>query len=176
MVERDPLSCEVAAPDAGAYAFGEAERREPQSLEQPLGDRFLSRRQTAPDLLGRDCAHPRLDPRGEGRDREAAAERPRRASMSTVESSSSRATRQPARRASVLALGPNPACGVDVPVVARVGKLAERGFDVVPPSLVLETAADELGDERAAAAGADPAIQVLDELVVQRNVQTHGRG
>jgi hypothetical protein len=50
----------------------------------------------------------------------------------------------------------------------------ERCLDVLPTALVVERTTERLGDVCAAPATADPAIELLDELVVEAYVQTHG--
>ena len=54
-----------------------------------------------------------------------------------------------------------------------IGDLAKRREDVVPPTLVLERAADRRGDEPAALSPSDPAIDLAHEPLVQVNVHTH---
>ena len=49
----------------------------------------------------------------------------------------------------------------------------ERCLYVVPPPLVVETAANELRDERAPTPSADASVEVRDQRVVQRYVQSH---
>ncbi len=92
--------------------------------------------------------------------------------MSTVESNRRRATSTgPAAVATPLRA--DPGRGIGIPVVARIGELAERGFDLVPASLVFQPPPDELTDERAPSARADTSVELCDELVVQGYVQTH---
>ncbi|HKW78964.1 MAG TPA: hypothetical protein VJQ09_07670 [Candidatus Limnocylindria bacterium] len=58
--------------------------------------------------------------------------------------------------------------------MAVIGELTERCQDVVPPTLVLERAADRRGDETAALSPSDPAIDLAHQTFVEANVQTHG--
>ena len=74
-----------------------------------------------------------------------------------------------------MTLSPYPGRRILVPLVTAIGQAAERGFDVVPAPFVVQTALDELGDERAPAAGARTPVDLGHEIVVQGYVQTHGR-
>lgn len=91
--------------------------------------------------------------------------------MSTVESS-----RTLAISAGATLVGPlsaDPFTGIVIPLVALVGDGAERCLDIVPPPLVVEAAANQLRDERAAAPAARPLIELGNELVVDGDVQSH---
>jgi hypothetical protein len=92
--------------------------------------------------------------------------------MSTVESNSRRDTSScPALIAASLTM--HPFGRILVPLVTCFRQLAERSFDVVPPPLVLQPTPNQLSDKRAAASWADSRIELGNEVVVQRNVQTH---
>lgn len=94
--------------------------------------------------------------------------------MITVESSSSLAkSSHPVGVAPPL--GTNPLGGVVVPVVPDFVELAECRLDLVPAPLVVETSADQFGDERAPAAGTRPARPAV-ELGDARRRRRAGRG
>ena len=73
-----------------------------------------------------------------------------------------------------VALRRNPAGRVVVPGVLVVGERAEAGFDVLPATLVLECASHGLTDEHAPTAPADTPVELLDQIVIQAYVQSHG--
>jgi len=50
---------------------------------------------------------------------------------------------------------------------------SEGGFDLVPPALVIEAPADQLGDELAALPRPGPPVELSHQLVIQHYVQTH---
>jgi hypothetical protein len=64
----------------------------------------------------------------------------------------------------------HPGGRVGVPVVTAVLDRAERGLDELPPSLVLESLLARLCHERAAAARADAAVELMDELIAEADV------
>ena len=78
---------------------------------------------------------------------------------------------RPARIA--LPLGADPAGSIVVPIVAGVGDRAEQRFDLVPATLVIEAAPDHCRDERAPSPRPRPPVDVLNEMVLQLNVQSH---
>jgi hypothetical protein len=73
-----------------------------------------------------------------------------------------------------MALRCDPAGGVRVPLVLRARECPETRFDVLPATLVLEGVTHRLGDERAASPRPHASVELLDELVFQTYVQTHG--
>jgi hypothetical protein len=73
-----------------------------------------------------------------------------------------------------VALRPDPAGGVAVPLVLASGEGPEAGFDVFPAALVLERAAHGLGDERAALPPPDAPVEACHDVVVEAYVQSHG--
>lgn len=91
--------------------------------------------------------------------------------MRTVESSRILATSADATF--IGALATDPVSGIVVPFVALVGDGTERGLDVVPPTLVIEPATNQLRDERAASPTPGTLIELGNELVIDRNVQSH---
>ena len=91
--------------------------------------------------------------------------------MSTVESS-----RTLAISAGSTLVGPllaDPFTGIGIPLVALVGDGPERCLDIVPSPLIVESPADQLRDERAAAPTSRPLIELGNELVVNGDVQSH---
>ena len=88
--------------------------------------------------------------------RRSPAGRPRRASMSTVESSRTLATSADASL--VGALASDPFTGIVIPFVALVGDSPERCLDIVPSPLVIESAANQLGDESRSSLGDSPSL------------------
>ena len=81
--------------------------------------------------------------------------------------------RHPDRRGSPLSLTPDPVRRICVPLVARIGNRAERGFDVVPTPLVLQRSPDHLCDERAAPSRACPPVELGYQIIIERYVQSH---
>lgn len=59
--------------------------------------------------------------------------------------------------------------------MTRVSNRSKRTFDVVPPAFVVQTSTNQLGDERAPPPRPHAAIEVGNEVIVERYVQTHGR-
>ena len=57
--------------------------------------------------------------------------------------------------------------------MALVRDRAERGLDQLPAPLVVERGFDGPRDERASPARADAPVELFDELVAQRYVQSH---
>ncbi len=55
-----------------------------------------------------------------------------------------------------------------------VGERSEAGLDVFPAPLVVECAAQRFTDERAATSPADVSVELLDEVVIEAYVQSHG--
>ncbi len=91
--------------------------------------------------------------------------------MSTVESS-----RTLPISAGATLVGPLPAdpfTGIGIPLVALVGDSPERCLDIVPSALIVESPANQLRDERAAAPASRPLIELGNELVIDRDVQSH---
>lgn len=91
--------------------------------------------------------------------------------MSTVESSSTLAISAGATL--VVPLPADPFTGIGIPFVALVRDGPKRGLDIVPSPLIVESPANQLRDERAAAAASRPLIELGNELVVDRYVQSH---
>jgi len=58
--------------------------------------------------------------------------------------------------------------------VARVRDRTQGRLDVVPPTLVLQAATNELGNERAAPSPSHTTVEIGHELVLEGYVQTHG--
>jgi hypothetical protein len=91
--------------------------------------------------------------------------------MRTVESSRILATSADATP--VGALAADPFTGIVIPFVALVGDSPERCLDVVPPPLVIKSAANQLCDECAASPASSPPVEFGNELVINGNVQSH---
>ena len=91
--------------------------------------------------------------------------------MSTVESSRILLTSPSAARVGALLL--DPCAGIVIPFVALVGDCPKSCFDVVPALLVLDPATDQHRDEGAASPASHASIELGNELVVNRNVQSH---
>ena len=91
--------------------------------------------------------------------------------MRTVESSRILATSADATP--VGALAADPFTGIVIPFVALVGDSPERCLDVVPPPLVVESAANQFCDECAASPASSPPVEFGNELVINGNVQSH---
>ena len=58
--------------------------------------------------------------------------------------------------------------------MSRIGQAAERGLDIVPAALVLDTTLDQLGDEGAPPPGAGTPIELGYQFVVQCDMYAHG--
>ena len=91
--------------------------------------------------------------------------------MRTVESSRIFATSADATP--VGALAADPFSGIAIPFMALVGDSPERCLDIVPAPLVIESAANQLCDERAAPPASSAPVEFGNELVINRNVQSH---
>ena len=91
--------------------------------------------------------------------------------MRTVESSRILATSADATP--VGALAADPFTGIVIPFVALVGDSPERCLDVVPPPLVVESAANQFCDECAASPASSPLVEFGNKLVINGNVQSH---
>jgi hypothetical protein len=87
----------------------------------------------------------------------------------------SREVREPSASAPGVAsaLRTNPLGRIVIPVVTDIADCPERGLDVIPPALILQTPTHELGDERAPPPRSDPAIELGDEFVIEGYVQSH---
>jgi len=88
--------------------------------------------------------------------------------MSTVESSRTLAMSADATFVGTLAA--DPFTGIVVPFVTLVGDGAKGSLDVVPSPLVIESAANQLGDECATLPTSGPLVELGNELVIHRNV------
>ena len=177
LVQRDPLAREVAAPNAGAYAFGEAERRESQTLEQPAGDRFFSRRADRARSPRPRSRTPTVRRRTRRRlaTREA-ADRPRRASISTVESSRRRATASAGAPCVRAGAGPEPSSQGRHPSrgpCRQAGRARPRCRPIVRSSSRPRRMSSAMNELRRR--GPTLRSRSSTSVVVQRNVQTHGR-
>ena len=74
-----------------------------------------------------------------------------------------------------LSLGAYPGSGILIPLMARIGDGAQRGFDVIPSPFVIESPSDQSCDERTTPSGPCPTIQVFNKIVIQLNVYSHVR-
>lgn len=61
-----------------------------------------------------------------------------------------------------------------VPLVSAVGDGSDRGIDRLSAANIVERTPNRFGDERAARSSLDPLIEIGHEVIVERNVQTHG--
>ncbi len=52
--------------------------------------------------------------------------------------------------------------------------VADRAFDVLPATLIIERALDRCRDERGELTSTDPNVESTHDLIVQAYVQTHG--
>ena len=71
-------------------------------------------------------------------------------------------------------LAAHPLRRIVVPVVAGVGDAAKRRFDVVPAPFIVESPLNQFSDEGATLPGAGPPVEFGHEIVVERDVQSHG--
>ena len=72
-----------------------------------------------------------------------------------------------------MSLGPDPLGGIVIPGMAGAGQTVERRLDLVPPTLIVESSPDQLGDEGAAPPATGSGIQLGDEVRLELNVHTH---
>ena len=72
-----------------------------------------------------------------------------------------------------MSLGSDPLGGIVIPGMAGAGQTVERRLDLVPPTLVVESSPDQLGDEGAAPPATGSGIQLGDEVRLELNVHTH---
>ena len=93
--------------------------------------------------------------------------------MSTVESSSTRAMGSARSPPIGMSLSLDPLGGIVIPGMAGAGQTVERRLDLVPPTLIVESSPDQLGDEGAAPPATGSGIQLGDEVRVELNVHTH---
>ena len=82
--------------------------------------------------------------------------------------------RHPERRSSPPSLPAHPRRRVVVPFVPGIGQTAERGFDVVPATFILEPTLDQLRDEGAPSPCAGTPVQLGYQSVIQRYMYAHG--
>ncbi len=80
----------------------------------------------------------------------------------------------PDTRGIATALRRDPSSGIWIPLVLTVCKRADTGFDVLPAALIVERTTDGLADERAATASPNTLVELLDEVVIEPYVQSHG--
>jgi hypothetical protein len=80
----------------------------------------------------------------------------------------------PDTRGIATALRRDPSGGIWIPLVLTVCERANTGFDVFPAALVVERAADGLADECAATSPPDAPVELLDDVVIEAYVQSHG--
>jgi len=173
LAERDASLRMISAPAPREIALGEAERSKAQASQEAGHHGLLAAAGSAQDLLDVDRAYPRNVPcvsqRSNARGGGKAAQRVdqnRRVEQQRQALSNTSGVPGP--------LCPDPACRIDVPLVLLVCERSEPCFDVFPAPFVLERPANRLGYERAATPPADAPIELPDELVVERYVQTHG--
>lgn len=72
-----------------------------------------------------------------------------------------------------MALAAYPCGRVVVPLMADIVHASEGGLDVLPAPLVIEAAPDQFGDESAPLTSTRPAVELGDQVVIQRYVQSH---
>ena len=173
LTEGHPPAREIPSPASGAFALGSTERRQMKSAEKADHERLFPRVRATQHLIDIDGAYPRNSirvaklpqPSGDGTG-------PQRIDQDgRVEQQ-----RQPSADAAwiAVALGPHPSRGIGVPLVLAPGKRSQAGFDVIPAALFVERPPKCAADESATPSPSDALVQLLDEIVVQANVQTHG--
>ncbi len=67
-------------------------------------------------------------------------------------------------------MGSDPSSRILIPVMTCVRKDSQGCFNVIPATLVVESAPDQLGDKGAPSARAGPTIKLSHEIVIQFNV------
>jgi hypothetical protein len=72
------------------------------------------------------------------------------------------------------ALRPDPGGWICIPLVALIGDDPQPSFDVFPAPRIVECPAQGFGDECAATAPTDALVELLDDVVIETYVQTHG--
>lgn len=88
--------------------------------------------------------------------------------MRTVESSRTLAMSADATLIGTLAT--DPIARIIVPFVTLVGDSSERSLDIIPSPLIIESATNQLCDERATSPAPSPLVELGDELVLHGNV------
>jgi hypothetical protein len=68
----------------------------------------------------------------------------------------------------------NPPAGILVPLVTGIRDRPERRFEQLPAVIVVQRPLNCTPDVRAAAASANPAVELSDDVVAESYVQTHG--
>jgi hypothetical protein len=159
---------EVAPPSAGQFALACGERNHPKSVEQ-TADRILFPRSGAtPDLLDVDCA----DQRRRFRRAHLAEALCRRSIAQHLDQH--RGVEEQCRSAHPALvsspLGANPGGRILIPFVPLVIDRADRGEDVIPPTLLVERAPQHPRDERTSAPLSDPLVQLGHEIILEAYV------
>ena len=174
--ERPTLPGEHPPPLAGLPALGLAEWSLSEPGDQPAGRLVLRRKETARDLLDVDGADVRTVARGAERC-EPSPRFPAPAEQidqdGRVEKDS--AHTMPLADAALVepALLPDPRGRILVPLVPVLRDGAERRFDQLPPSLVVERLFDRPRDEGATTARPDAPVEFAHDLVAKRDVEAH---
>jgi hypothetical protein len=164
----------LAPPLSGLPAFSRAQRNDSKALEERTSRAVLARLESANRLLDIDGARVRRVLRPAER-----SQAPARLGASAqqvdqdgrVEQNGCQLPDAALVGAPLLA---HPLAGVLVPLVTAFGDRAERGLEQPPAVIIVQGALDRLRDVRASAASADTAVELADELVVERYVHSHG--
>lgn len=172
--ERTAAACELASPLARLPSLCGTERRDPQTLEERFGRSVLAWSEAANRLLDVHSADvwsvvgltKSEEPcRGFGPPTQQIDER-RGVGEDCCQLADPADVRQ--------ALVTNPAPRIRVPIVAAVSDRSNRGFDELPPAIVLKCPFDCARDVRAAAADVDPSVELSHEAVVECYLHSHG--
>ena len=164
-----PLS-EFTTPTARTLRFCGVQRRQPQRSHQPTRRQFLAGSKSATYLLDRNRRHPWFHP-DPSQSLDAISGRPTPEGIDQnrrIEHQPRHA--QPDRRESPLR------CARTQPAGSSshswpVSEIVPQGcFDVVPPTLVLETASDQLGDESTTPPRSRFPVECRHQFVIQLNV------
>lgn len=175
LVQGHPARRIFAPPGPRPCPLADSQRGDAKCVEEPQSRSLLTEAKAPPDLFSRKGADPRFGP-GPAQTDEP---RRRRPSAQRVDHHG-RVQQQPAHPllpGSPLVpstLHAHPLAGIVVPVVTVVRQLTDRRFDLAPASFVVHAASDELSNESAPSARADPAIELDHQVVVQGYVHSYG--
>jgi len=173
LAERYPSAGEVTTPTPGAFALDSTEGRHMEPSQEAQDDLLFVDGCAPQDLVHVDGAYPGdlvyveillypLSSRAPAQciDQNGGVEQQRQSSADT------------ARVAEALRM--HPAGWICIPFVLLVGEGTEPSLDVFASSPVVESSAQGVRDERAAASSPHAPVKLLHEVIIETYVQSHG--